>query len=148
MDVVMMLAFIVGLQCLRWFPRQEDFICFICADWLSPQLRLCVTCFQKNGFIWDFRVSTNTWGGIPSPLLHIFLSHLCCISWWLFAFFNFVFSYVLLQLMQLFEEKNRHSRFFYEKNVWRQNVWGVSPLFGWLVFGRRRCFVAEAGKKP
>ena len=86
MDVVMMLAFIVSLQCLRWFPRQEDFICFICADWLSPQLRLCVTCFQKNGFIWDFRVSTNTWGGIPSPLLHIFLSHLCCISWWLFAF--------------------------------------------------------------
>ena len=86
MDVGMMLAFIVSLQCLRWFPRQEDFICFICADWLSPQLRLCVTCFQKNGFIWDFRVSTNTWGGIPSPLLHIFLSHLCCIFWWLLRF--------------------------------------------------------------
>ena len=143
MDVGMMLAFIVSLQCLRWFPRQEDFICFICADWLSPQLRLCVTCFQKNGFIWDFRVSTNTWGGIPSPLLHIFLSHLCCIFWWLFAFFNFVFSYVLLQLMQLFEKKKTALKILLWKkcvetkcvrclsSIWMIGVWQTEVLCSW-----------------
>ena len=85
-------------------------------------------------------------GNSITPLAH-FLSHLCCIFWWLFAFLNFEFSYNDMKMKKILL-CSLSCTILPWKNVWRQNVWGVSPLFGWLVFGRRRCFVAEAGKKP